>query len=347
MAAFQTKHQRNSAKITTLVALIVALLLFVVGPNYLEEPEEYGVAINFGEGNFTPNVNPNNTPLNEETFEEDIQDIEDIEETLDDFEDVEEDVSEDDSVEEEIPEEDVAEEETKEEEAAKEKLAKEQAEKELLEQQEAEAERLKAEEEAKKRAEEAKKKAEKEKADREAKEKAARQAKADAERRAREAKEAKARADKAKRATAAREAAEARKKAAQAGAEANKKNSSGGSTKGFNLSQEGPIYPGCEGLDNKARKACMSSKVAQFVKKNFNYSIAENLGLTGDQSIKIAFKIDETGRIVGIRTITNHPKLDEETKRVIKMLPKLTPAKNQGKAKSVNFSVPIKLQIKD
>ncbi|AUP80248.1 energy transducer TonB [Flavivirga eckloniae] len=49
---FKTKHERNSAKLTTLIAIILLLLLFVVGTPYMDPPEEYGVAVNFGNSNF-------------------------------------------------------------------------------------------------------------------------------------------------------------------------------------------------------------------------------------------------------------------------------------------------------
>ncbi len=52
MKYLETKHERNSAKLTALIALIVLLLLFVVGPPYMDPPEEYGIAVNFGTSNF-------------------------------------------------------------------------------------------------------------------------------------------------------------------------------------------------------------------------------------------------------------------------------------------------------
>lgn len=52
MKYFETKHERNSAKITALIAIILVLLLFVVGPPYMDPPEEYGVAVNFGTTDF-------------------------------------------------------------------------------------------------------------------------------------------------------------------------------------------------------------------------------------------------------------------------------------------------------
>ncbi|MDD7888222.1 energy transducer TonB [Flavivirga sp. 57AJ16] len=49
---FKTKHEKNSAKLTALIAVILLLLLFVVGTPYMDPPEEYGVAVNFGNTDF-------------------------------------------------------------------------------------------------------------------------------------------------------------------------------------------------------------------------------------------------------------------------------------------------------
>jgi len=61
MRHFETKHERNSAKITGLIILILVLLLFVVGPLYQDPPPEYGVAINFG-NSITGNGNVQSDP---------------------------------------------------------------------------------------------------------------------------------------------------------------------------------------------------------------------------------------------------------------------------------------------
>lgn len=59
MRYLETKHEKNSAKITTLIMLILLLLLFVVGPLYEDPPAEYGVAVNFGNSNVgSGNVQP-------------------------------------------------------------------------------------------------------------------------------------------------------------------------------------------------------------------------------------------------------------------------------------------------
>lgn len=59
MRYFETKYEKDSAKITTLIVVILLLLIFVVGPSYLDPPPEYGVAVNFGTTDFGKgNVQP-------------------------------------------------------------------------------------------------------------------------------------------------------------------------------------------------------------------------------------------------------------------------------------------------
>jgi outer membrane biosynthesis protein TonB len=52
MKYFETKHERDSAKLTALITVILLLLLFVVGAPYMDPPEEYGISVNFGTTDF-------------------------------------------------------------------------------------------------------------------------------------------------------------------------------------------------------------------------------------------------------------------------------------------------------
>ncbi|WP_179339999.1 energy transducer TonB [Winogradskyella ludwigii] len=78
MKYLDSKHKQNSAKITALIVLILLLLLFVVGPKYMDPPEEYGVAVNFG----TTDVGSGNKPLSEpkKAVEEQVVEEEVVEE---------------------------------------------------------------------------------------------------------------------------------------------------------------------------------------------------------------------------------------------------------------------------
>jgi hypothetical protein len=72
---FETIHQRNAARLTVLIALLLFLLLFFVGPHYLDPPEEYGVAVNFGTTDFGSGSKPLAQPREavEETIVEESQ----------------------------------------------------------------------------------------------------------------------------------------------------------------------------------------------------------------------------------------------------------------------------------
>ena len=69
MKYLETKHEQNSAKITTLIIVILVLLMFVVGHDYVDPPEEYGVAVNFGTTDFGSGTVQPKAPIKSEPNE--------------------------------------------------------------------------------------------------------------------------------------------------------------------------------------------------------------------------------------------------------------------------------------
>ncbi len=51
MTFFNTQHKRKSAIITAVLGVLIILIIINYGMQYLDPPEEYGVAINFGNSN--------------------------------------------------------------------------------------------------------------------------------------------------------------------------------------------------------------------------------------------------------------------------------------------------------
>lgn len=115
----------------------------------------------------------------------------------------------------------------------------------------------------------------------------------------------------------------------------------------FAVIENVPVFPGCEGGDNNAKKDCMSKKISDFVNKKFNTDLASELGLSGRQRINVIFKIDRSGKITGIRARAPHPGLEKEATRVIGLLPQMKPGKQRGKAVTVPYSLPIIFQVQD
>lgn len=109
---------------------------------------------------------------------------------------------------------------------------------------------------------------------------------------------------------------------------------------------QAPIYPGCEDLSKEQQKKCISSKITEHVTANFNAKIFDSLGLKGRIRISTIFKINKQGEIEGVRTRAPYLVIENEAKRVLQMLPKMTPGKQKGKAVNVPYSLPIIFEIK-
>jgi protein TonB len=117
---------------------------------------------------------------------------------------------------------------------------------------------------------------------------------------------------------------------------------------GFEFIEDVPIFPGCEQYtDNTERKACMSEQLKAFINKEFDTGLATDLGLTGINRIYTSFKIKANGEAEFINARASHPKLKEESRRVIEKLPKMQPGKQRGKPVDVIFALPITFKVSD
>lgn len=87
---FKTIHQKKSAAITCLMMILVLFLMFFCGLRYLDVPEEFGIAINFG----TSDVGSGEPKLNEriKSNVEEKQPEKTVEEMVEKVEDVQEDI---------------------------------------------------------------------------------------------------------------------------------------------------------------------------------------------------------------------------------------------------------------
>ena len=103
-----------------------------------------------------------------------------------------------------------------------------------------------------------------------------------------------------------------------------------------------PKTQNCKDLtDQASARKCTSDEIKKFVNKNFNISIAENIGLSGINRIYARFIIDTDGNIINVESRGPALELEEEAKRVIQSLPKMIPGKDQGKKVNVLYTLPI------
>ncbi|NLP57854.1 energy transducer TonB [Lutibacter sp. B1] len=109
--------------------------------------------------------------------------------------------------------------------------------------------------------------------------------------------------------------------------------------------EEAPLFPGCSGT-NEERKACFSNKISKYINRKFNTELAFELGLKpGIQKIYTQFKIDKNGNITDVQARSPHKELQLEAIRVINLLPKMEPGKQQGNPVKVRYSIPIVFKV--
>ena len=109
--------------------------------------------------------------------------------------------------------------------------------------------------------------------------------------------------------------------------------------------QEAPVFPGCKG-SKKEMKQCFSKRVTKLVLRKFNGGLAEELGLpSGKKRISVQFTVDKEGNISDVLVRAPHKRLEKEARRVVNLLPKMTPGKQRGNAVGVKFTLPITFMV--
>ena len=110
----------------------------------------------------------------------------------------------------------------------------------------------------------------------------------------------------------------------------------------FAMIDKVPTFPGCPEND----KSCFNKKMQQHFQKEFDVNLTDSLKLSpGKKRIIMLFKINKEGAITGIRAKAPHPKLQEEAVRIIKLLPKMKPGRQRGKAVGVKYVLPMTIEI--
>ncbi|MGJ8548089.1 energy transducer TonB [Winogradskyella wichelsiae] len=117
----------------------------------------------------------------------------------------------------------------------------------------------------------------------------------------------------------------------------------------FSTVEIAPVHPKCSTLvSNLEKRQCTTNTINAFVNKKFNTALARSLGLgSGKIQIFASFDIDKKGDIINIRAKGEHPELEKEAIRVMKLLPKFTPGIERGEVIEVLYSLPIVFQIHD
>lgn len=108
-----------------------------------------------------------------------------------------------------------------------------------------------------------------------------------------------------------------------------------------------PIFPGCEGKTGVPLIKCTSSKINNYIGNNINKDNLKGKNLPqGNQKLSIYFTITKQGNIADVSVQNPHEALKEEVTRVVKSIPKMSPALYEKVKVPVNYKVTLTTNIK-
>lgn len=112
----------------------------------------------------------------------------------------------------------------------------------------------------------------------------------------------------------------------------------------FAVIEDVPVFPGCEDVEKNQLRNCFQEQMNKHIKRNFRYpEIAQEMGIKG--RVFVNFIISEDGSITNIRMRGPDKNLEGEAKRIISLLPNMTPGKQRGRPVRVPFSIPIVFRL--
>lgn len=113
----------------------------------------------------------------------------------------------------------------------------------------------------------------------------------------------------------------------------------------FMVIEEAPVYPGCTGTKAE-KKACFNLEIKNHIQQNFNFELANHLGLSeGRKRVFIRFIINKEGIVEEVNARAPHLRLKNEAIRVVKLLPQMVPARQSGRSVAVSYTLPLTIIV--
>ncbi|WP_400079268.1 hypothetical protein [Winogradskyella sp. R77965] len=103
-----------------------------------------------------------------------------------------------------------------------------------------------------------------------------------------------------------------------------------------------PVYEGCEELSEEETKTCFNTKVAAFIKREFNLNVSKDLNLSEPKQVEAFFIIDENGNLTGMKVRDSEVNIQAEILRVLRKMPVMKPAIHRGASVAVLCSLVVK-----
>jgi len=105
-----------------------------------------------------------------------------------------------------------------------------------------------------------------------------------------------------------------------------------------------PVFPSCEGKNNKDLENCFYTQVQDFVYNSFK--VPQNLKPNYKGNVTVLFEVDDKGAFKVIYVDANDELLSQEAKRVFAQLPVIGPPTYNGKPSYAKYTIRIAIPLK-
>ena len=108
--------------------------------------------------------------------------------------------------------------------------------------------------------------------------------------------------------------------------------------------EETPLFPNQPRVDDLTDRRTFNSLIQQHIGSHFMYpkeAVAKNIS----GRVSIMFYVDKEGNVGNIKTRGPAPILEDEARRLISLLPKLQPGRQNGAPKKIPYSIPINFKL--
>lgn len=115
----------------------------------------------------------------------------------------------------------------------------------------------------------------------------------------------------------------------------------------FLLVEKAPIYPGCEAVEGRrGLMNCMQKGIRSHVLRRFKQRFIDALELEkGNHTIYINFKFNRSGKVTDVRIRAPHPELEKKMRQIMISMPKVIPAKINGRPVGVKYTLPLRFSV--
>ena len=113
----------------------------------------------------------------------------------------------------------------------------------------------------------------------------------------------------------------------------------------FTLVEQIPLFNSCEKIEKTLQRECFHEEMKKHVEKHLKYP-KEAKDNKVDSRVVAIFDIDKNGKVINIRVRSNQKDnykilFEEETKRIISLLPDFIPGTQRKKTVVVTYSIPV------